>query len=542
MKLESAARLAISSVLKEGLTDIFPEPFETALLKSEEFQKVIRGEVIRGISGGSLESLRMSPLEYVLLPKTAAFDFRRCALIQPLDTIKYLAMAILFAEEIESHRPSKGRQIVFSYRFSPKKGYIFDPKYNITSFTKHVTAKAKQSKTKVLVSCDIANFYDRLNLHRLESILISLDLDKNQVRFLIQLLLFWSNRDSYGLPVGSNASRILAEASLLEVDDYLLSIGAIFCRFVDDYRLFAPDASTAHYWLTQLIERLWLEGLTINKRKTKIEDVSDWKKDEEKEVAEIKTDQEGGTTLTKGQEPESRHPFRIIAGYGGTIPTRFRQATLTERKKLSEIDAETVLNRIKSSKLASPEDVLVFVRATLYTKKYDLYLEIPSVLDKFPQFTPYVIDLFIKHRTDFPDSLKSSIANAFASKLTTQKYLPEYISISFIRILGIDGFQSGTILFDQFRALRRNAGAYIGRALLDALESVVSRGQVLEIRRYFVRADAWEKRQIVRIVDRHLHEDEKRPWLKNILIQDNSDLFMAELIAPAIKKKKKKKK
>jgi hypothetical protein len=33
-----------------------------------------------------------------------------------------------------------------------------------------------------------------------------------------ELLLFWANRDSYGLPVGSNASRILAEASLIDVD------------------------------------------------------------------------------------------------------------------------------------------------------------------------------------------------------------------------------------------------------------------------------------------------------------------------------------
>ena len=53
--------------------------------------------------------------------------------------------------------------------------------------------------------------------------------------------MFWSNRDSYGLPVGSNASRILAEASLIEVDNYLISKKIDFCRFVDDYRIFAQN-------------------------------------------------------------------------------------------------------------------------------------------------------------------------------------------------------------------------------------------------------------------------------------------------------------
>lgn len=534
MNIDSAAKLAIVNVIKEGLTDIFPEPFEVSLLKNETFQKAIRNEVVRAVSGGSLESLRMFPVEHVLLPKTAAFDFRRCALMQPLDTIKYLTVAILFAEIIERHRPLKGRKIVFSYRYAPNKGYLFDPKYTITSFTKHVTDKAKQSKTRVLVSCDVANFYDRLNLHRLESILLSLPLDKNQIRLLNQLLLFWSNRDSYGLPVGSNASRILAEASLIEVDNYLLSIGATFCRFVDDYKLFAPDANTAHYWLTQLIERLWVEGHTINKSKTKIEDVSDWRKEKNKNAQPEDADSK------EGKGSESRNPFRIIAGYGGTIPTRFRKASASEKEKLSEIDAEKLLSKIKSSKLASPEDVHVFVRAALYGKKLNLFTDIPLVLDKFPQFTPYVVDLLIKHKDEIPEEIRASIKESFASELTAGKYLPEYIAISLIRILGAEGFQDSATLFEQFRVLRRNAGAYIGRALLDALEGFVSRGQVLEIRRYFVRADSWEKRQIVRIIDRHLQEEEKRPWLKNIKIQEASDQFLIELITPTTKTKKKK--
>ena len=129
--------------------------------------------------------------------------------------------------------------------------------------------------------------------------------------------MFWANRDSYSLPVGSNASRILAEAALLEVDNYLLSIGVKFCRFVDDYRLFAPNAHKAHYWLTQLIERLWLEGLTINMRKTKIEDVSEKLKTKPEEPEKTKTKDEQKTKTENQDIPEPQ--FRILAGYGGIM-------------------------------------------------------------------------------------------------------------------------------------------------------------------------------------------------------------------------------
>ena len=150
MKTDAAARLAIANVLKEGLTDIFPAPYELSLLKNKGFQKVVKNDVLKAITGGSLETLKISPIEHVLLPTTAAFDFRRCALMQPLDTIKYLTIALLFAEEIERQRPAKARRMVFSYRFAPQKGYIFDPKYNITSLFEARRQEGKTVKDKGL--------------------------------------------------------------------------------------------------------------------------------------------------------------------------------------------------------------------------------------------------------------------------------------------------------------------------------------------------------------------------------------------------------
>jgi hypothetical protein len=256
------------------LTDIFPRPFEIDLLKNKHFADHIRETVVPCLNSGSLAGLKMHAIQHVILPKKDAFDFRRCALIHPLDTIKYLALALTIADEIEKHRVPKSKHIVYSYRFAPLKNMLFDRRYVFDTFRHRVTTNVKRKAVNVLVRCDIANFYDRLNLHRLESTLSSLGIDHKIVRLINELLLFWANRDSYGLPIGSNASRILAEASLIEVDQYLLDHGVSFIRFVDDYRMFSKDAKSAHAWLTMLIERLSIEGLAINTSKTRIEDVA----------------------------------------------------------------------------------------------------------------------------------------------------------------------------------------------------------------------------------------------------------------------------
>ena len=184
MHTERALKLAIGNILKEGLTDIFPRPFEVDLLKNKYFATKIQEICYKRIKSGSLQGLCFHPLQHVLFPKKDPFDFRRAALIQPLDTITSLALAILVADEIERFRPNKRSKRVYSYRFKPNGDYLFDPKYTFTAFNNHVSQKAKSPRCKVLVKCDIASFYDRLNLHRLESTLSGLSVDKKIIELV----------------------------------------------------------------------------------------------------------------------------------------------------------------------------------------------------------------------------------------------------------------------------------------------------------------------------------------------------------------------
>ena len=277
MDIKDAVKVAMLNIRKESITDVdvFSRPFEIEYLSDKRNFDIISNIVIERITKAldclnkkqepfeALKELKLAPLRTLLIPKKNLFDFRKCSYTEPIDEIIYLSLVLMISNKIEKKRIKKANKIVYSYRLKnnlakeDKPTFLFDYDYSYTLFRSSISPKAKDVGAKVIISCDISNFYDRLNLHRLENALLSIpDINKDVVILINEMLLFWSNRDSYGLPVGSNASRILAEASLIAVDKYLLNREIIFKRFVDDFRLFAADAKKAHSWLSIFVERL----------------------------------------------------------------------------------------------------------------------------------------------------------------------------------------------------------------------------------------------------------------------------------------------
>lgn len=527
MDIAKAVSLAIGNVLKEGLTDIFPRPDEVDLLRNPFFAAEIGKQVETRLKANALAALKVHPIQHVLFPKKDPFDFRRAALMQPFDTIASLALVISIADVVERHRPQPAKNLVFSYRFKPIDGLLFNPEYTFTSFEQHVRERMRAPRVKVLVKCDIASFYDRLNLHRLESTLLGLPIDQNRVRLINELLLFWANRDSYSLPIGGNASRILAEAALISVDDYLISHKIKFCRFVDDYRFFAPDTKSAHAWLTLFVERLFLEGLSINPAKTSLEDVS-----------ERNSEPLPAPRVSDPAPKRELGPVRLIVGYTGTIPTKFRELSDREVSELKEENLDEAVLVIQSSVVIVPDDIRRLLRILVARAEFSKLSMLPDVLERFPQFTPMVVDLLIKKSAETPDLTRAGLQTYFIGKLDAPERIPEYLLIAIVRLLGAKGYESKNPLLELFRNLKRNAGSFIGRCVIDALRGLATRNDVLEIRQYFNRADTWERRAIIRLVDQKLSDGEKRPWLKNVKIHMADDLFAIESFEPKKEVKK----
>ena len=510
-----ACNTAINNIIKEGTTDVelFKKPFEIKLLENNEIRREIIENVVKSIKKCNFEELKISKIGHVLVPKKNLCDYRKCAWIDVIDEIKYLTLVLLMAKDIEVARDNKSNKKVFSYRLKTKgnNGYIFDNEYNYTSFRNRIAEKSKMKNKRIVVECDISNFYDRLNLHRLESILLSIEkIDKDAIKLLNEILLFWSNRDSYGLPVGSNASRILAEAALIEIDNYLISKNIDFCRFVDDYRIFAKSASEAHKSLAILVERLNKEGLFLNFSKTNIKELI---KNDDKQKQEKKENKNFNVEVFN----------KIIRGYSGLIPLKFRELSDSEKNKFTNEDENENILKLKDTLLIDPKEFIVTIKIIVAKEKYDRLSEISEIIDRFPQFIPYYVDILIKYASKIPRNTINKIKNNM-SKWITEDEIPEYIKVYVIRLFSIDEFKDKEIVFRAFRNLKRNAGDYIGRAILESLENDLNRGEVIEIRDYYTRADIWEKREILKIVQKKLNVGENRPFFKDIKLHSQDIL------------------
>lgn len=539
MDLKTSVKLALLNVMKESITDVevFKRPFELEFLKKDEYFNLIKGIIEQRFISAfkiisskhepftALKELKINPLRSILVPKKTLFDFRKCGYIEPLDEIIYLSLAIMLSNKIEKERIHKKSKIVYSYRLKPdlikeqKPTYLFDLKMNYTSFRNDVSNKIKDPKIKVVVSCDISNFYDRLNLHRLENTLLAIhDIDIQSVKLLNEMLLYWSNRDSYGIPVGSNASRILAEASLINVDKYLLDKGINFSRYVDDFRLFASSASQAHSWLSILVERLNQEGLFLNTSKTSIVSSSEIK---QSRSVEISQNQNTDVEMEKNELP------LIIRGYSGLIPTKFRKLSNREKTNLSNINIVEDKERKIDIDLVDPKNLLKYIRTLVAQEEWKELATTSTVLRRFPQFTPYYLDCIIKHA----DSLKvyKNLIIETIIELANDSSILEYLRIYVIRFLSNEIFLSKKVVINSYYQLKRSEGVYLGRAVLECIENYVIRDDLLEIKKDFVRADSAEKRQILKLLKLKLNENEFNAFYKNISLNDNDPWY--DLIA-----------
>ena len=109
---------------------------------------------------------------------------------------------------------------------------------------------------------------------------------------LKNLIAHWAGSYSYGLPVGSAASRLIAEITISDIDEILLSEDVKYVRYSDDFRIFCNSEAEAYKSLTLIANSLLNNhGLTLQQNKTKIVSVDIFRKIylKENEKREIET-------------------------------------------------------------------------------------------------------------------------------------------------------------------------------------------------------------------------------------------------------------
>lgn len=176
---------------------------------------------------------------------------------------------------------------VFSHRESidPKKRYLFRraiPAWQ--DFTGVVNDTL--STSPVLLSTDLVNYFENIDLVRLRDILIGslAEIDatpneKSEIRThidkLFEYLKSWCYSEAAGLPQNRDASSFLANVYMLPVDRTMLEKGYHYFRYMDDIKIACDNEHHARRALKVLSLELRKLGLSVNGGKTAIVQADD---------------------------------------------------------------------------------------------------------------------------------------------------------------------------------------------------------------------------------------------------------------------------
>jgi hypothetical protein len=260
---------AFAAISHHGYSTMLPEPSEWHVV-SDNWPSIRT----------AVESLDLDtynpfkPLR-VFAPKSRA-NVRVTHILHPQDLIIYTALVLIAKNDIERRRVTLRARRVFSYRADPSNPEVlYGSKGSYAAYRNQLAKKAARAHVKYVAVADIADFYPRIYQHRLENIIQSVgtsDRVREVARVLVRKLVAkLMDGNSYGIPVGPYASRLLGEAVTIDVDAFLESRKIDFVRWVDDYNMFCKSEYDAQSILFSL--GVWMftqHGLTLQVEKTKI--------------------------------------------------------------------------------------------------------------------------------------------------------------------------------------------------------------------------------------------------------------------------------
>lgn len=202
-----------------------------------------------------------------LLAPTGPSGFRVVTKIQPFWNIYFNGLGVAIADALEDSRDER----VGSYRFLRNgREELFDRDRSWRAFRQETSEVAiGMGDGTVVVQTDISSFYEHISHHHIENFIDDLfDGDGRVGNQIVGLLGKFSSGRSFGLPVGGQCSRVLAELFLSVVDSATTASGIKWYRYVDDYVLIANSNADAYQALALLSHTLADYGLTLNKTKT----------------------------------------------------------------------------------------------------------------------------------------------------------------------------------------------------------------------------------------------------------------------------------
>lgn len=390
-------------------------------------------------------------------------NIRQVTQLYPYDLILYTALVLELRDSITQSRLDPEENRVFSHRadgvvgdvlYTPTPGY---PEY------KGRLRELAEEKPRLLGFTDIGDFFPRIYHHRLVNALLSASKDtkKDEIRCLEKMLYRFADGPSYGIPVGPPASRVLAEAVLIDVDSTLIMHGINFVRFVDDYVIIADQSEEVEFGIRKLAEVLYLNhGLTLQTAKTK-----------------VKTSAEYLATASDYElkEAKRRDLIDLTGGYDDEV-SGYEDLDEEAKKKIDALNLSGMLQDALEGK-----DQIDFQEVSFILSRLSSLREpelIPIVLDNIEKLFPvaHAVARFFSAFDQLEEGIKEDITNRLLLPIETGQHVSEYYAVWILNLF--------------FERKNWNHAPRLARIYADAQTDAVKRYSALALSTSGTRAEA----------------------------------------------------
>ena len=250
---------AIDFVATHSDGDLFPKVLEIGAIQA------LRNDFVKLVEGKDLSSFSVGAHRRFIVPKDEV-SYRQATQLHPQDSILLSAVIHQFGQGIENRRLPANR--VFSYRFAPSLQHgLYGSQTAWNNFW--TTAHTRSFTCSTVLYCDIADFYNQIYHHTVKNQLIASGFPNQATKWIIKLLESTTAGVSRGIPVGPHGAHLIAEATLIPIDNSMLSTGLTCLRYADDILVFCGSAKAARQALASIASILdKQQRLTLQRHKT----------------------------------------------------------------------------------------------------------------------------------------------------------------------------------------------------------------------------------------------------------------------------------
>lgn len=254
-------------MLFHGVGSFFPPPPELRIVEDDW------DAVVDHIQKLDLDTYKPNPVLNSYVAKDSKV-IRPIELLHIQDVLILVTLCRLLRDSVEAARLPTSSKKSFSYRAGSRREALYETSGAFEKYRTQTAKRLRLKKARYVATIDIADFFSNVYQHRLENSLqaaAKTTREVDAVRVLAKLLSNFSGNNSYGIPTGPYACRVLAEALLIDVDGALEQKGVDFVRWMDDFTVFTKT----HGQAVEVIQYLskWLRehhGLTLNLKKTEV--------------------------------------------------------------------------------------------------------------------------------------------------------------------------------------------------------------------------------------------------------------------------------